>query len=128
MLGDFYGYMILLVVYDFIDDIVLIFKLIFLEILGKVEDLDLGNIIFMVNDLNVCIVFLYLFEGQFKLLFLLSYVDDLELFSEFYEICKIMSKKDVEVRCKELVVFMFLQMLVVVVVFGKEFVVILFGC
>ncbi|KAK4673548.1 Pumilio y domain member 6 [Podospora pseudopauciseta] len=126
--GDPHGHMILLAAYDLIDDTVLTSKSIFPEILGKAEDLDPGNIAFMANDPNARIVSLYLFEGQSKSLFPSSHADDLELLSELHEIRKTTSKKDAEVRRKELVASMSPQMLAAVAAFGKELAATSFGC
>ncbi|KAK4648750.1 Pumilio y domain member 6 [Podospora bellae-mahoneyi] len=128
MSGDPHGHMILLAAYDLIDDTVLTSKSIFPEILGKIEDLDPGNITFMANDPNARIVSLYLFEGQSKSLFPSSHADDLELLSELHEIRKTTSKKDAEVRRKELVASMSPQMLAAVAAFGKELAATSFGC
>lgn len=128
MSGDPHGHMILLAAYDLIDDTVLTSKSIFPEILGKAEDLDPGNITFMANDPNARIVSLYLFEGQSKSLFPSSHADDLELLSELHEIRKTTSKKNAEVRRKELVASMSPQMLAAVAAFGKELAATSFGC
>ncbi|KAK4177673.1 armadillo-type protein [Triangularia setosa] len=128
MSGDPHGHMILVAAYDLIDDTVLTSKSIFPEILGKTEDQDPGNIIFLANDPNARIVSLYLFEGQSKSLFPSSHADDLELLSELHEIRKTTSKKDAEVRRKELVASVSPQMLAAVAAFSKELVTSSFGC
>ncbi|KAK0737707.1 armadillo-type protein [Apiosordaria backusii] len=128
MCGDPHAHMILLAAYDLIDDTVLTSKSIFPEILGKAEDQDPGNIIFLANDPNARIVSLYLFQGQSKSLFPSSHADDLELLSELHEIRKNTSKKDAEVRRKELVAAMSPQVLAAVAAFPKELVASSFGC
>ncbi|KAK0672792.1 armadillo-type protein [Cercophora samala] len=128
MSGDPHGHMIILAAYDLIDDTVLTSKSIFPEVLGKAEELDPGNIVFLANDPNARIVSLYLFEGQSKSLFPASHAEDLELLNELHEIRKTTSKKDAEVRRKELVASMSPQMLAAVTAFAKELAASSFGC
>ncbi|KAK4224600.1 armadillo-type protein [Podospora fimiseda] len=128
MCGDQYAHMIILAAYDLIDDTVLTSKSIFPEILGKNEEKDVENIIFLANDLNARLTVLYLFEGQSKALFPASHAADLELLNEIHEIRKTTSKKDAEVRRQELVTAMSPQLLAAVATSPKDLVSTSFGC
>ncbi|KAK4197499.1 armadillo-type protein [Triangularia verruculosa] len=128
MCGDPHAHMILLAAYDLIDDTVLTSKSIFPEIFGKTDEKDPRNILALANDPNARIVSLYLLGGQSKSLFPSSHADDLELLSELHEIRKTTSKKDAEVRRKELVAAMSPQLLAAVAAFPRELVTSSFGC
>lgn len=128
MCGDTYAHMVILAAYDLIDDTVLTSKAIFPEILGKNEEKDIENIIFLANDLNARITVRYLFEGQSKSLFPASHTADLEILGEIHEIRKSTSKKDPEVRRKELVAAMSPQLLAAVAASPKDLVYTSFGC
>ncbi|SPQ18973.1 7c9d6a27-3056-4a28-b4c3-e7c87df2c223 [Thermothielavioides terrestris] len=128
MCGDPHGHMVLLAAYDLIDDTVLTSKTIFPEILGKNEEKDIENIIFLANDLNARITVCYLFEGQSKSLFPASHAYDLELLAEMHEIRKKTSKKDPETRRKELVAAMSPPLLAAVAASPKDLVATSFGC
>ncbi|KAK5651751.1 hypothetical protein OQA88_11713 [Cercophora sp. LCS_1] len=128
MCGDTHAHMVILAAYDVIDDTVLTSKAIFPEILGKNEEKDAENIIFLANDLNARITILYLFEGQSKSLFPASHARDLEILSEIHEIRKKTSKKDSEIRRKELVVAMSPQLLAAVASSPRDLVGSSFGC
>ncbi|AEO54240.1 hypothetical protein MYCTH_2296599 [Thermothelomyces thermophilus ATCC 42464] len=128
MCGDPHGHMILLAAYDVIDDTVLTSKTIFPEILGRNEEKNIENIIFLANDLNARITVCYLFEGQSKSLFPASHAYDLELLGEIHEIRKRTSKKDPEVRRKELVAAMSPPLLAAVATSPADLVATSFGC
>jgi len=128
MCGDPYAHMVILAAYDLVDDTVLTSKSIFPEILGKNEEKDVENIIFLANDLNARITAQYLFEGQSKSLFTASHTNDLDILAEIHEIRKNTSKKDPEVRRKELVAAMSPQLLAAVATSPKELVATSFGC
>ncbi|KAL2269878.1 hypothetical protein VTJ83DRAFT_2062 [Remersonia thermophila] len=128
MCGDQHAHMILLTAYDVIDDTVLTSKSIFPELLGKNEEKNIENIIFLANDLNARITVMYLFEGQSKALFPASHAYDLELLSEIHEIRKKTSKKDAEVRRKELVAAISPPLLEAVATSPNELVASSFGC
>ncbi|KAK4192613.1 armadillo-type protein [Podospora australis] len=128
MCGDNNAHMIILTAYDVIDDTVLTSKAIFPELLGKNEEKGLEKIVFLANDLNARITILYLFEGQSKSLFPASHAYDLELLSEIHEIRKTASKKDSEIRRKELVAAMSPQLLAALAASPKELVATSFGC
>ncbi|GAB1311209.1 Pumilio y domain member 6 [Madurella fahalii] len=128
MCGDPHAHMVILAAYDVIDDTVLTSKTIFPEIFGKNEEKDIENIIFLANDLNARITACYLFEGPSKALFPASHAYDLELLAEIHEMRKKTSKKDPEVRRKELVAAMSPQLLAAVTASPKDLVATSFGC
>lgn len=128
MCGDAHAHMVILAAYDLIDDTVLTSKAIFPEILGKNEEKDLENIIFLANDVNARITVRYLFEGQSKSLFPASHASDLEILAEISEIRKTTSKKDPETRRKELVAAMSPQLLSALAASPKDLVYTSFGC
>lgn len=128
MCGDLHAHMVILAAYDVIDDTVLTSKTIFPEIFGKNEEKDIENIIFLANDLNARITACYLFEGQSKSLFPASHAYDLELLAEIHEMRKKTSKKDPEIRRKELVAAMSPQLLAAVAASPNDLVATSFGC
>ncbi|KAK0656039.1 armadillo-type protein [Cercophora newfieldiana] len=128
MCGDTHAHMIILAAYDLIDDTVLTSKSIFPEILGKNEEKDLENIIFLANDLNARITARYLFEGQSRSLFPASHANDLAILAEIHEIRKTTSKKDPEIRRKELVAAMSPQLLAAVAASPNDLAYTSFGC
>ncbi|KAL2020180.1 hypothetical protein VTK56DRAFT_8704 [Thermocarpiscus australiensis] len=128
MCGDPHAHMVILTAYDVIDDTVLTSKTIFPEILGKNEEKDIENIIFLANDLNARITVCYLFEGQSKSLFPASHAYDLELLAEIHEIRKKTSKKDPELRRKELIAAMSPPLLAAVARSPNDLVATSFGC
>ena len=128
MCGDPNAHMVILAAYDVIDDTVLTSKTVFPEILGRDEEKDIENIVFLANDLNARITVCYLFEGQSKSLFPASHAYDLELLSEIHEIRKKTSKKDADVRRKELVAAISQPLLAAIAVSPKDLVSTSFGC
>ncbi|KAK3394532.1 armadillo-type protein [Podospora didyma] len=128
MCGDTHGHMIILAAYDLLDDTVLTAKTIFPEILGKNEEKDMENVTFLANDLNARITICYLFEGQSRSLFPASHANDLEILNEIHEIRKTTSKKDPEIRRKELVGAMSAHLLSAVASSANELVQTSFGC
>ncbi|CAN8099484.1 unnamed protein product [Discula destructiva] len=125
MCGDQYGHMIILAAYDVIDDTVGTAKSIFPEILGKNEEKH--NIIFCANDVNARTTVLYLFEGMSRALFPLSHNATLEVLNEVHEIRKTTSKKDPEVRRKELVTAMSPALLEAITTSARDLVATSFG-
>ncbi|RDL42081.1 ARM repeat-containing protein [Venustampulla echinocandica] len=103
MAGDANGHIIILTVYDVIDDTVLTSKSVFPELLSKDADQQIENISLAANDLNARLPLLYLFEGRSRALFPPSHSADLEILSELDTIRKTTSKKDPEIRRSELV-------------------------
>lgn len=103
MAGDPNGHIIILAVYDVIDDTVLTSKSVFPELLSKDADQQVENISLAANDLNARLALLYLFEGRSRALFPPSHSADLEILAELDTIRKTTSKKDPEIRRSELV-------------------------
>ena len=128
MCGDTNAHMVILTAYDVIDDTVLTSKAIFPEILGKDEEKNVQNIIFLANDLNARITVRYLFEGQSRSLFPASHAYDLELLAEIQEVRKTTSKKDPEIRRKELISHMSPYLLSAIAAAPKDLVNTSFGC
>ncbi|CAK7216388.1 Pumilio y domain member 6 [Sporothrix eucalyptigena] len=130
--GDPYGHTIILAACDLVDDTKLTSKTIFPEILGKGEGDDnskeVENIIFCANDLNARTTILYLFEGPSRALFPASHAADLALLDEIHEIRKTTSKKDPEVRRKELIAAVSPQLLAAIATAPAELVATSFGC
>ncbi|KAK3330303.1 armadillo-type protein [Apodospora peruviana] len=128
MCGDPNAHMIILAAYDLIDDTVLTSKTIFPELLGKTDESDGGNLIFLANDLNARTTVCYLFEGRSKSLFPASHAADLAILDEIHEIRKTTSKKDPEIRRKELVGAISAQLLAAVAAAPQDLVSSSFGC
>lgn len=128
MCGDPNAHMIIVTAYDVIDDTVLTSKTIFPEILGKDEEKGIENIVFLANDLNARITVCYLFEGQSRSLFPASHAYDLELLSEIHEIRKRTSKKDADIRRKELVAAISAPLLAAIAASPADLVATSFGC
>lgn len=126
MCGDQYGHLVILTAYDVIDDTVTTAKAIFPEILGKSE--ELANIIFCANNLNARTTILYLFEGTSRALFPHSMSADLEILKEVHEIRKTTSKKDPEVRRKELIAAASPLLLEAIATSARDIVSTSFGC
>ncbi|KAJ9157788.1 Pumilio y domain family member 6 [Pleurostoma richardsiae] len=128
MCGDPHGHTVILVAYDVIDDTVLTSKAIFPEILGKNEQKEVENVIFCANDPYARTTIRYLFEGTSKSLFPASQSTDLEILKEVHEIRKTTSKKDPEVRRKELIAHLSPQLLAAVAASPNDLVATSFGC
>lgn len=125
MAGDQFGHRVILTAYDVVDDTVLTSKTIFPEVLGKTEEKH--NVIFGANDLNARITLLYPFEGTSKALFPLSHQGDLDILKEIHDIRQSTSKKDAEVRRKELVTAMSPALLEAIATSAKDLVSTSFG-
>ncbi|KAK0628147.1 armadillo-type protein [Bombardia bombarda] len=128
MCGDQNAHMTLLAAYDLIDDTVLTSKTIFPEILGKNDGTDAENVVFLANNPNARVSVCYLFEGVSKSLFPTSHTADLDILNEIHEIRKNTSKKDPEIRRKELVVAMSAQLLAAIAASPADLVTTSFGC
>ncbi|KAI0882729.1 ARM repeat-containing protein [Annulohypoxylon maeteangense] len=103
MSSDPNGHLIILAAYDLIDDTVLTSKSIISELIGKTEQDEVTNIVISINDPNARLTIRYPLEGASKALFDAGRADDLKLLEELWEIRKTTSKKDPEIRRKELV-------------------------
>jgi pumilio homology domain family member 6 len=101
MAGDQYGHMVILTAYDVVDDTKMSSKAIFPELLGEEDKLPV-NVMAAAANPNARITLLYLLEGQSRSLFPASHRQDLEILREIHEAKKSTSKKDDDVRRKEL--------------------------
>lgn len=128
MSGDQYAHSVILTAYDVIDDTVLTSKSIFPELLGKSEDQEAENVVAAANNVNARTTILYPFEGAHKSLFPPSHKADLELFKEIHKIRKFTSKKDPEIRRKELVAAMSPPLLRVIASSPRDLVATSFEC
>lgn len=126
MCGDPNGHRVILTAYDVIDDTLATSKAIFPEILGKNEEKH--NIIFCANDLNARTTILYPFEGMSRALFPVSLNEDSEILKEVHEIRKTTSKKDPDVRRKELVAAMSAPLLAAIATSAPDLISTSFGC
>ncbi|KAI0110068.1 ARM repeat-containing protein [Daldinia grandis] len=111
MSTDPHGHLIILAAFDLIDDTVLTSKSIITELLGKTEQDEVSNIVIAANDPNARLTIRYPLEGASKVLFDAGRADDLKLLEELWEIRKTTSKKDPEIRRKELVTALSPQLL-----------------
>ena len=102
MAADVNGHAVILTAYGVIDDTVLTAKSIFPELLSKDAEKQIENIVFYANDLNARTTLLYLFQGRSKSLFPPSQASDLQILCEVDAVRTTTSKKDPEVRRKEL--------------------------
>ncbi|KAI1094813.1 ARM repeat-containing protein [Rostrohypoxylon terebratum] len=103
MSSDPNGHLVILAAYDLIDDTVLTSKSIISELVGKTEQDEVTNIVVSINDPNARLTIRYPLEGTSKALFDAGRADDLKLLGGLWEIRKTTSKKDPEIRRKELV-------------------------
>jgi len=127
MSGDPNGHVVILTAYDVIDDTVMTGKAIFPEVLGKSED-EVQNIIFCANDLNARKTICYLFEGPSKALFPPGNTADLDILKEVHAIRETTSKKDPELRRKELIAGLSPQLLAAVAAAPLDLISTSFGC
>ncbi|KXJ88256.1 armadillo-type protein [Microdochium bolleyi] len=128
MASDPNGHMIILTAYDVIDDTVLTSKSIIPEILGKSEDNQVSNVVICANDPNARLTVRYLLEGPSKALFQASHASDLQLLEEIWEIRKTTSKKDADVRRKELVAALSPPLLAAIAAAPSDLLSTSFGC
>lgn len=124
---DAYGHQVLLAVFDVVDDTVLVSKSVVTELVGKepLSESQHQDLIQAVNHLNARVTLLYLFCGKSKAV--LSN-EDLKLLDEINRIRTATSKKDPEVRRKELVTSLSPPLLSLIASNAKELVSTSFGC
>lgn len=137
MASDQYAHLVILTAYDVIDDTKLSSKTIFSELLGEGEETIAQNVVDTVNNNVSRRTILYLFEGMSKSLFP-STGFAVDLLNEVREIRKTTSKKDSEIRRKELVAAVSPHLIGVVAsaagalvstIFGTQFIAdVLFSC
>lgn len=111
MSTDPWAHLVILATYDLVDDTVLTSKSIFPELLGKNDGNEGENMLVLANDPHGRFAIRYLFEGTSKALFDASHASHLQILEEIHEIRKTTSKKDVDVRRKELITAMSPQLL-----------------
>ncbi|KAH8197180.1 hypothetical protein TruAng_008673 [Truncatella angustata] len=128
MSGDPWGHLIILAAYDLIDDTVLTSKSIFPELLGKNDGNEASNLVIIANEPNARFTVRYLFEGTSKALFDASHAPHLQVLQEIHEIRKTTSKKDPEIRRKELIAAMSPALLTGVEAAPYDLVSTSFGC
>ena len=124
---DAYGHQLLLTIYDVIDDTVLISKSIFPELVGKdpLSDDQNQTLLSSVTNLNARIALLYPFSGALKAMLP---DDDLAIINETHRIRAKTSKKDPEVRRKELVKSLSPSLLSFIAANAETLVQTTFGC
>ena len=124
---DAYGHQVLLAVYDVIDDTVLVSKTVFTELVGKeaLSESQQQDLLQAVNHLNARVTLLYPFCGKAKAILP---NEDLKLLDEIHRIRSTTSKKDPEVRRKELVASLSPPLLSLIALNAKELVSTSFGC
>jgi len=128
MSTDPHGHLIILTAYDTIDDTVLTSKSVISELLGKAEPNDSSNILTLANDPNAKLTIRYLLGGASKSLFDASHASDLELLEQIWENRKTTSKKDPEIRRKELVAALSPPLLASIASSPEDLVATSFGC
>lgn len=128
MSGDPYAHVVILTAFDVIDDTKLVAKAVFPELLGEKTEETVQNVIAAVNNPNARATFLYLFEGLSASLFPASHSFDVETLKEVHEIRKTTSKKDDDLRRKELLAVLAPQLLSVVAAASTELTSTAFGC
>lgn len=128
MSGDSYAHAVILTAYDVIDDTKLVAKAVFPELLGDKAEEKVQNVIGAVNNANARTTLLYLFEGLSGSLFPPSHAWDVETLKQAQEIRKTTSKKDNDVRRKELLAVLAPQLLAVVAAAPRELTATAFGC
>ena len=124
---DAHGHQVLLTVYDVTDDTVLVSKSVFPELVGKgpKSESQQQDLLTGATHLNARIPLLYPLCGKSKVI--LSN-EDLKLLDEIHRIRTTTSKKDPEVRRKELVASLSPSLLSLIVSHTKDLVSISFGC
>ena len=124
---DTYGHQVLLAVYDVIDDTVLISKSVFPELVGKepLSESHQRDLLEAINHLNARVTLLYPFCGKVKAILP---NEDLRLLDEIQRIRTTTSKKDPELRRKELVTSLSPALLSLISSEAKALVSTSFGC
>ena len=128
MAADTHGHIVILTAYEVIDDTVLTTKSIFPELLSKDAEKQVENIVFSANDLNARTTLLYLFQGRSNALFPPSLASDLQILAEVDRVRTTTSKKDPEIRRKELAKALSPFLLKAIEVASADLVATTFGC
>ncbi|TKW59909.1 Pumilio homology domain family member 6 [Colletotrichum tanaceti] len=103
MSGDAFAHIVILAAFDVIDDTKMTSKAIFPELIGDGQETATENIVVSTTNPYARATLLYLLEGQSRALFPANMSEDLAILKEVHEIRQATSKKDAEVRRKELV-------------------------
>ena len=124
---DAYGHQVLLAVYDVIDDTVLVSKSVFPELVGRepLSENHQQDLLQAINHLNARVTLLYPFCGKVKAILP---NEDLKLLDEIQRIRTTTSKKDPELRRKELVTSLSPALLSLISSEAKALVSTSFGC
>lgn len=129
MSGDPFAHIIILTAFDVVDDTKMTSKAIFPELIGGDDkEKTTENIVVSTTNPFARTTLLYLLEGQSRALFPANMSDDLAILSEVHEIRQTTSKKDAEVRRKELVTVISPALLEAVVAAAPALVADPFGC
>ncbi|KAF4831823.1 Pumilio-like proteiny domain family member 6 [Colletotrichum siamense] len=103
MSGDPFAHIVILTAFDVIDDTKMTQKAIFPELIGDDKDRATENIVVSTTNPFARATLLYLLEGQSRAIFPASMNEDLAILNEVHEIRQTTSKKDADMRRKELV-------------------------
>ena len=124
---DAQGHKVLLAVFDVIDDTILISKSVFPELLGKETVLEgqLPDLLTAALDLNARIPLLYLFSGKARSIL---QEEDMAILGEIHEIRTMTSKKDPELRRKELLASLSPPVLTLISAQASDLIKTSFGC
>ncbi|KAL0936606.1 pumilio domain-containing protein [Colletotrichum truncatum] len=128
MSGDPFAHIVILTAFDVIDDTKMTQKAVFSELIGDDKERATENIIVSTTNPFARATLLYLLEGQSRALFPASMSDDLAILKEVHEIRQTTSKKDAEVRRKELVAAMSPALVEAVISSASTLVADPFGC
>ncbi|KAI1104180.1 ARM repeat-containing protein [Jackrogersella minutella] len=121
MSTDPHGHLVLLAAFDLIDDTVLTSKSIMPELIPDTEENRVSAIVASANDPNARLVLRYPLVGTSKVLFDASHADDLKVLEQLWEIRKTTSKKDPEIRRKELITAFSPGLLDAIALWPREF-------
>ena len=124
---DSHGHRVILAVYDVIDDTVLVSKSVFPELVGKdpSSEEQQQSLLASTTDLSARITLLYPFCGEAKAILP---NEDLKLLNEIHRARTTTSKKDPEVRRKELIASLSPPLLQLIASYATELVATSFGC
>lgn len=128
MSGDPFAHIVILTAFDVIDDTKMTQKAIFPELIGDDKDRATENIIVSTTNPFARATLLYLLEGQSRAIFPASMNEDLAILKEVHEIRQTTSKKDADMRRKELVVAISPALIEAVVSSAQTLVADPFGC
>ncbi|KAK1688201.1 CPL domain-containing protein [Colletotrichum godetiae] len=128
MSGDANAHIVILTAFDVIDDTKMSSKAIFPELIGDEKEKATDNIVVSTSNPFAKATLLYLLEGQTRALFPDNMSDDLTILKEVHAIRETTSKKDAEIRRKELIAVMSPALITAVVEAAPVLVADPFGC